>query len=186
MSADQWRWARTVAAAELAVPLPQRWAHSQGVARRAGDLAAVLGRDAGLLASAATLHDVGYAPKLVVTGFHPLDGARYLRDVHDADERLVRLVANHSFALLEADERGLRDALEAEFPLLEDQFLVEALVWCDLTTTPGGEPTTAAARITEIIGRYGEDSLVGRFIGRASPEILAAVARVEAKARGGA
>lgn len=159
--------------------LPQRWAHSEGVARRAAKLAAVLGNDGDLLASAAILHDVGYAPKLAVTGFHPLDGARYLRDVHDADQRLVRLVANHSFALLEADEHGLRDALEAEFPLLEDHFLVEALVWCDMTTTPGGEATTAAERIIEITGRYGAGSVVGRFIARASPEIFAAVTRVE-------
>lgn len=54
--------------------------------------------DAGLLLAAATLHDVGYAPRLAATGFHPLDGARFLRDEHGAEERLVRLVANHSFA----------------------------------------------------------------------------------------
>jgi HD domain len=159
------------------------------VARRAAELATVLGDDADLLAAAAVLHDVGYAPRLALTGFHPLDGARYLRDVHDADERLQRLVANHSFALVEAEDRGLRDVLETEFPLLEAQFLVDVLVWCDMTTTPDGEPTTAGERITEIASRYGEDSLVGRFIRRASPEIFAAVARVEsavvAQASGG-
>ena len=179
MSSDLRRWAYGVAETELAVPLPQRWAHSQGVARRAAELAAVVGDNADLLAAAAILHDVGYAPRLAATGFHPLDGARYLRDVHDADQRLVRLVANHSFAVLEAGERGLPDALESEFPLLEDQFLVDALVWCDMTTTPEGEPTTTAERITEITSRYGAGSVVGRFIARASPEILAAVARVE-------
>ena len=31
------------------------------------------------LVAAAWLHDIGYAPELVETGFHPLDGARYLR-----------------------------------------------------------------------------------------------------------
>lgn len=179
MSPDLCSWARTVAEAELAGRLPRRWAHSQGVARRATELAAVLGDRADLLAAAAILHDVGYAPRLAVTGFHPLDGARYLREVHDAGQQLVRLVANHSFALLEADERGLRKVLEAEFPLPKEQFLVDALAWCDVTTTPGGEPTTAAQRITEITSRYGEDSVVGRFIARASPEIFAAVARVE-------
>jgi hypothetical protein len=116
----------------------------------------------------------------VVTGFHPLDGARFLRDVHNADDRLVRLVANHSFALLEAEERGLRDVLAAEFPLLADQRLVDALVWCDMTTTPDGHPTTTQDRVVEILRRYGTDSVVGRFIRRASPEIFAAVARVEA------
>lgn len=81
--------------------------------------------------SAAVLHDVGYAPRLAATGFHPLDGAPFLRDEHGADERLVWLVANHSFALLEAEERGLRKVLEREFPLLDEPLLVDALVYCD-------------------------------------------------------
>ncbi len=181
MSGSMVEWARSVAEAELSGPLPRRWAHSQGVARRAADLAPVLSDDLELLVSAAVLHDVGYAPSLAVTGFHPLDGARFLRDIHETDDKLVRLVANHSFALLEAEERGLREALGTEFPLLDDQRLVDALVWCDMTTTPDGEATTAEARLAEIESRYGTDSLVGRFIRRASSEILAAVARVEAE-----
>lgn len=180
MNGARSKWARQVAGAELSDPLPRRWAHSQGVGRRAAELAGALGDDADLLVSAAVLHDVGYAPRLAVTGFHPLDGARFLRDVHGADERLVRLVANHSLALLEAEERGLRDVLEAEFPLLDDHQLVDALVYCDMTTTPDGELTAAEDRLAEITGRYGADSVVGRFIRRASPEILAAVERVEA------
>ncbi|GAA2129174.1 HDIG domain-containing protein [Kitasatospora kazusensis] len=173
-------WAWQVAAAELSVALPRRWTHSQGVTARAADLAHMLGKNADMLRASAVLHDVGYAPRLAFTGLHPLDGARFLRDVHGADERLVRLVANHSFALLEAEERGLRDVLEAEFPLPEDQLLVDALVYCDMTTTPNGALTTAEERVAEIVGRYGADSVVGRFIRRASPEIFAAVARVEA------
>ncbi|WP_405890895.1 HD domain-containing protein [Streptomyces sp. NBC_00133] len=173
-------WARRVAEAELSGPLPRRWAHSEGVAQRAAALARVLGDDADLLVSAAVLHDVGYAPRLAATGFHPLDGARFLRDEHRADERLVRLVANHSFALLEAEERALVEVLEAEFPLLEEPRLVDALVYCDMTTTPDGERTTAEERVAEIVGRYGAESVVGRFIRRASPEIFTAVERVEA------
>ncbi|WP_431681207.1 HD domain-containing protein [Kitasatospora sp. KL5] len=173
-------WARAVAEEELASTLPRRWVHSCGVAHRAGDLATLLGDDADLLSAAAVLHDVGYAPRLARTGFHPLDGARFLRDEHGGDSRLVRLVANHSFALLEAEERGLRAVLETEFPLLEDQQLVDALVWCDMTTTPDGEPTSAGERVAEIVSRYGAESVVGRFIRRAAPEIFAAVERVEA------
>ncbi|SCG11123.1 HD domain-containing protein [Streptomyces sp. MnatMP-M27] len=63
-------------------------------------LAPLVGANAEVLESAAVLHDIGYAPPLVNTGFHPLDGARYLRDTHAADERIVRLVANHTYALL--------------------------------------------------------------------------------------
>src|SRR5690349_13818372 len=102
-------WARRIAEAELGEALPRRWAHSQGVTARAGGMGQLLGKDATLLAAAAVLHDVGYTPRLAITGFHPLDGARFLRDEHGAGERLTRLVANHSFALLEAEERGLRE-----------------------------------------------------------------------------
>ena len=179
MSQELRTWAHAVAEEELALSLPQRWTHSQGVARRATRLASMVGSDAVLLASAAVLHDVGYAPRLAVTGFHPLDGASFLRDVHHADDRLVRLVANHSFALLEAEERGLREVLETDFPPLEDQFLMDALVWCDMTTTLGGQQTTARERVAEIVNRYGTASVVTGFIRRASPEIFAAVARVE-------
>ncbi|MFB7133852.1 HD domain-containing protein [Streptomyces sp. NPDC056237] len=174
------KWATQVAEAELSSTLPRRWAHTQGVAKRAVEVSQVLGQDAGLLIAAATLHDVGYAPRLATTGFHPLDGARFLREEHGADERLVRLVANHSFALLEAEERGLREELADEFPLLEEPLLVDALVYCDMTTTPDGGRTTVEERVVEILGRYGGDSVVGRFIRRAAPEIFGAVGRVEA------
>ncbi|TXR96081.1 HD domain-containing protein [Streptomyces sp. col6] len=180
MSGSMVGWATQVAEAELGAALPRRWAHTQGVARRAAGLGHMLGEDADLLVAAATLHDVGYAPRLAATGFHPLDGARFLRDVHGADERLARLVANHSFGWMEAEERGLREELEAEFPLLDGPLLVDALVYCDMTTTPDGESTTAQERVAEITDRYGADSLVGRFIRRASPEIFAAVGRVGA------
>ncbi|MER5822569.1 HD domain-containing protein [Streptomyces mirabilis] len=174
-------WAHDLAKSLLAEPLPRRWSHSQGVAAKAGVLAEILCADAELLWSAAMLHDIGYAPALAVTGFHPLDGARYLRDQTAADERLVRLVANHSCAVLEAEERGLREQLEDEFPLLDHPALVDALAYCDMTTTPDGEPTTVDARLAEILGRYGLDSIVGRFIRRAEPELCAAVHRVEVR-----
>ncbi|MDV9188421.1 HD domain-containing protein [Streptomyces sp. SR27] len=171
---------RRVAEAELGDALPRRWAHSQGVAVQAAEVGRILGKDAALMVAAGILHDVGYAPRLAVTGFHPLDGARFLRDEHGADERLTRLVANHSFALLEAEERGLREELASEFPLLEEPLLVDALVYCDMTTTPDGGRTTVEDRVVEILGRYGDDSIVGRFIRRAAPEIFGAVGRVEA------
>src|SRR5580704_11248806 len=76
----------------------RRWAHVQGVAARARRLASVLGAEAGLLEAAAWLHDIGYIPDLAVTGLHALDGARYLRDAHQADARLCGLVAHHSYA----------------------------------------------------------------------------------------
>ncbi|PGH49745.1 HD domain-containing protein [Streptomyces sp. Ru87] len=172
-------WAGRIAEAELGEALPRRWAHSQGVAARATGIGRLLGKDADLLTAAAVLHDVGYAPRLAITGFHPLDGARFLRDEHGTDARLTRPVANHSFALLEAEERGLREELATEFPLLDDPLLVDALVYCDMTTTPDGGRTTARERVVEIVSRYGGDSLVGRFIRRAAPEIFSSVERIE-------
>ncbi|AUY54501.1 HD domain-containing protein [Streptomyces sp. CB01881] len=174
---DSTVWAYELAESLLSTDLPRRWVHSKGVAGKARSLATILGPDAELLESAAVLHDIGYSPRLTDTGFHPLDGARFLR-AENVDERVVRLVAHHSCALLEAEERGLRAELEGEFPL-EEPHLVDALIYCDMTTTPDGIPTTTPDRISEIVGRYGPDSIVGRFIRRAEPEIDAAARRVE-------
>ncbi|WP_199826264.1 HD domain-containing protein [Streptomyces sp. SBT349] len=169
-------WAYPLAESLLAAPLPRRWAHCRGVAERARTLAPILSEDAELLEAAAVLHDIGYSPELVDTGLHPLDGARYLRKV-GADERVVRLVAHHSCACMEAEARGLLGALDGEFPH-EPPELDDALCYCDMSTTPDGTPTNPVDRINEICGRYGDDSLIGTFIRRAEPEILAATARV--------
>jgi hypothetical protein len=70
-------------------PLPRRWAHVQAWLR--GDAAwRLFSADADLLEVAAWLHDIGYAPGLVITGLHALDGARYLRDAQHADAMLCR------------------------------------------------------------------------------------------------
>ncbi|MGW4878911.1 HD domain-containing protein [Streptomyces sp. NPDC004262] len=171
-------WAYSLSESLLSDPLPRRWAHSLGVAKRARSLSLILGDDAELLEAAAVLHDIGYSPAIAVTGFHPLDGARFLRDQERADGRVVRLVAHHSCALLEAEERGLRQELEIEFEL-ERPDLVDALLFCDMTTTPDGTQTTPTERLDEIVQRYGSDTIVGRFIQRAAPEIHAAADRVE-------
>ncbi|MEV6485124.1 HD domain-containing protein [Streptomyces sp. NPDC051576] len=171
------KWAYSLAESLLAEPLPRRWKHCLGVAERARSIALILGEDAELLEATAVLHDIGYAPDLATTGFHPLDGARYLRDVVNADERVVHLVAHHSCAWMEAEARGLRAELEGEFPR-ESAHLNEALCYCDMNTTPDGTPTNPVDRVNEIAGRYGPDSLIGTFIRRAEPEILASTSRV--------
>src|ERR1035441_6138524 len=116
----------------------RRWAHVQGVAARARSLAPAVGADAGLLEAAAWLHDIGYLPDLAGTGLHGLDGARYLRDIEHAGSLLCRLVAHHSCAVLEAEERGLADAMTREFPP-PPQHLADALTFSDMTTSPDGE-----------------------------------------------
>lgn len=167
-----------LAEALLSEPLPRRWSHSLGVAERARSLRPILGEDAALMEAAAVLHDIGYSPSIASTGFHPLDGARFLRDQEGMDDRVVRLVAHHSCALLEAEERGFRRELEGEFAM-ERPELVDAMLFSDMRTTPDGGPTASDARVAEIVERYGPDTVVGRFIQRAAPEIHAAVRRVE-------
>ncbi|OUC98900.1 phosphohydrolase [Streptosporangium minutum] len=181
----QAEWARDLARHLLAEPLPRRWAHTQGVAARAESLAPILGEESDLLTAAAWLHDIGYAPELVDTGFHPLDGARYLRDVHQADDKLVRLVAHHSCAIYEATERGLLEALNAEFDQ-ERPELVEALTYCDMTTSPDGIPLDVDVRLAEIHSRYGPEHLVSRSIANATPCITSAVRAVQAALADGA
>jgi putative nucleotidyltransferase with HDIG domain len=168
-------WAFDLAQEKLKV-LPSRWAHVQGVARQARTLQAVLGPDFDLLEAAAILHDVGYAPDLTVTGFHPLDGAVYLAEI-GAPARLVNLVAHHSYALLEAQLRGLTDEMVGFSD--ERGPVRDALWYCDQTTSPFGETVTPQARIAEIRQRYGSGHIVSRFIIDASPELLAAVQRTE-------
>src|SRR5580658_7927283 len=134
--------------------LPKRWAHVQGVAARARSLAPAFGADADLLEAAAWLHDIGYAPGLAQTGLHSLDGARYLRDVQHADPVLCRLVAHHSCAVIEADERGLADLLRREFAPAPRP-LADALTFCDMTTSPDGQQVHVTRRLAEIHHRYG-------------------------------
>jgi predicted hydrolase (HD superfamily) len=169
-------WAEGLARKLLEHPLPRRWAHVQGVAARARSIAIAFGADAGLLEAAAWLHDIGYSPELAKTGFHPLDGARYLRDAEQADPLLCRLVANHSCAILEASERGLADELSSEFPPA-DLVLNDALAYCDLTTTPDGFAVSVQDRISEIAERYGPEDIVTRFIRKAEPHLISSVAR---------
>jgi len=164
----------------LAVALPNRWRHTQAVAGKA----ALWGRallpeaEAALLASAGWLHDVGYAPVLCQTGFHPLDGARWLLE-NGASPRLAALVAHHSCSAFEADLRGLSGAL-ASFPR-EETLLADLLTLADMTTGPLGEPLTVDARLADIKDRYGPDHLVTRFISRAEGDLRAAAQRAGAR-----
>ena len=89
MSGDE---AAELARTMLAEALPRRWRHVRSVARRARWVAKELSLSDDLVA-AAWLHDIGYAPELVETGFHPLDGARYLRR-QGVDAQVVSLVAH--------------------------------------------------------------------------------------------
>jgi predicted hydrolase (HD superfamily) len=170
--------ARRTAERLLADALPIRWSHVSAVSAKAERIAPILSEaDRSALVAAAWLHDIGYAPELVDTGFHPLDGARWLRNA-GADPGVARLVANHSFALVEAELRGLSAALATEFPAAHSN-VADMLVYCDLTTGPDGRTLDVEERLADIRARYGRQSLVGRFVACAEHDLIATVRRVE-------
>jgi hypothetical protein len=173
-------WA-TAQAERLIAPLGDRWTHVQAVADKARRVAAVLpAEDADLLAAAALVHDVGYAPSLNRLGFHAVDGARFLRA--QGQERLARLVAHHSRAQFEAQERGLVEELAA-FPV-EDGPVMDALTFADMTTGPAGQPMTLDERIEEVQRRYPPADPVHRAIVHARPELQAAINRTRQRLDG--
>ncbi|MQM28305.1 HD domain-containing protein [Glycomyces albidus] len=158
--------ARALAERELSESLPRRWRHVTAVAAKAERLAPLLPAecDRHALVAAAVLHDVGYAPSVAETGFHPLDGARWLRSI-EFDGRVAALVAHHTNAVVEAELRGLDAVLLAEFDQ-EDSPVTDLLWFCDLTTGPDGQEFSGHERIEEIRQRYEPGSVVRQFIDR--------------------
>ncbi|MCG5462983.1 HD domain-containing protein [Micromonospora sp. MED01] len=170
--------AARLAEQHLATALPRRWQHVRSVAAKAQKLSPLVGQDAETLVAAAWLHDVGYAPEIVATGFHSLDGARWLLRHGAADRRLAGLIAHHSCASYEADERGLGQVLRSEFPQ-EESPTSDALWYADMTTGPDGQDLAVGERLAEIRRRYGPDSIVTRFWQKAEPALLEAVSRTQ-------
>jgi hypothetical protein len=162
----------------------ERWRHTIGVARRAEELAdTVDGFDgaAEILISAAWLHDIGYSPAVHDTGFHPLDGARYL-DRHHWPTRLSALVAHHSGACFVAAERGLTAALESYPP--EESAVSDALTYADQTVGPAGRRMTLQERVTDMLDRHGPDSPNARVHHLRWPYLLDVADRVEQRLSG--
>ena len=179
-------WAKETAGSILDVPQfrGRRWKHVQAVGAKAALIADALAREDGeLLIASAWLHDIGYAEPLQVTGFHPLDGARYLVAC-DVDVRVSRLVANHSGAVAEAALRGLTTEL-VDFPD-EPGPMRDALWACDMTTSPVGESVSFDERRREIIERYRKEHTVSQSINSQAGHIRGAIERTRdlASARG--
>lgn len=165
-------------ARDLLVGVGSRLAHSMAVAAQAELIAHVVDDPwSSALVDAAWLHDVGYAPALVSTGFHPLDGARWLRAGCWPD-LVCRLVAWHTRAGKEAELRGLLPGLQAEFepPASMAQ---AALAWADLTSSPTGERCTVEDRISEVLARYPAGSVVHQATTLNRAELLNAVRQID-------
>lgn len=167
--------ARSLAERQL-VEVPRRWAHVQGVAATAAKIAPILDPvHADEIVAAAWLHDVGYAPDLAKTGFHPVDGARFAREAGMPD-LVVRLIAFHTGAEFEARQRGLLAELEEFTPPPTE--ILDVVTFADMTTSPTGEPIDAADRVAEILTRYEPNTPVYDAVSASAPELLTAVDRV--------
>ncbi|PPK97204.1 HD superfamily phosphodiesterase [Kineococcus xinjiangensis] len=166
-------WAASEAGRLLA-DLPDRWRHTQETAVHAWWASVGLPRpEQQLLVAAAYLHDIGYAPEVVDSGFHPLDGARYL--LRQGHPELAALVAHHSGAAVEARHRGLAAEL-AQFAL-PGGAVADALTYSDITTGPRGETVEPGPRLREIVRRHGAGSIVARSRLEARVDLFAAVVR---------
>ncbi|GAA3391133.1 HD domain-containing protein [Cryptosporangium minutisporangium] len=161
----------------LLPPSTERWHHTVGVAAGALRLAdTVSPSDRELLVAAAWLHDIGYAEEVRDTGFHPLDGARYL-DRLGWPHRLSSLVAHHSGARFVAEARGLA-AQMAEYPV-EVSPVSDALTYADQTVGPYGRSFTVEQRIAEVLRRHGAGSPQARAHRARAPYLLGVASRVE-------
>ena len=127
--------------------------------------------------AAAYLHDVGYSALVRSSGFHPLDGARYLR-LLGAPPRLAALVAHHSEARLVARACNLLPAL-AEFRR-ERTLVSDALTYADMTAGPTGIRMSPQDRFADIALRHlNEGPRVRSARSSRVPLLLAAVDRVD-------
>jgi hypothetical protein len=166
-------------AGEYVAPLGRRWQHVRAVASKAARVATTFSsNDAGVLVAAAWLHDIGYAGDLALSGFHPLDGGRFVR-ARGVEDRVALLVANHSGARVEAELRGI-EGYAAEFPFIDDA-LDAALTYCDLTTGPDGLEMSLHRRVAEISDRYGRDHVTARAVTACVWEFERMVAETEAR-----
>ncbi len=168
-------WAREQAISLLS-PLGDRWLHVQGVVAKAKELSRLLKDADGLsLLVAAYLHDIAYAPSLVITGFHPIDGAKYIEPF--VGERVAGLVAHHTQSHFEAAFRGLTREL-ATFPD-EKTIISDALAYCDVLTDSKGNTVSLRQRREGVIARYGPDHIVAQSFLRAYPYLCLSVARIQ-------
>jgi hypothetical protein len=159
------KWAKEQASL-LLEPLGNRWLHVQGVVERAYSIRRLFNdSEQAYLIASAYLHDIGYAPSLKRTGFHPIDGAYYLE--LEGQDRLASLVAYHSESQFEASIRNLLP--ELVFFEREHSLLANALTYCDMTTNSIGQLVSIDDRLNDIFKRYDNEHVVSIAIHKAMP-----------------
>ncbi|KUF10816.1 HD domain-containing protein [Pseudoponticoccus marisrubri] len=127
----------------------------------------------GRLVLAAAYHDIGYAPSLVVTGFHPVDGALVARR-DGLDTEIVDAVLHHSGARALA-QRSRPDLVAHYGPVcrMMDTALSRALTFCDLRSGPRGERLSQSERLAEIAVRHAGNAALLAAMEEARPDFMA-------------
>lgn len=112
---------------------------------------------------AVELHDIGYSPKCVSTGFHPLDGALYLAATSQYSDTQLYAILMHS----NADDlvKYQSETTQALFHYVlktinKDKSILELVTLADGITDGKGNLVTPLERIADISERYGEDNHV--------------------------
>lgn len=108
----------------------------------------------GRLILAASYHDIGYAESLIVTGYHPIDGALVARG-DGLDPEITDAVLHHSGARAMAQQS--RPELMCYYGRdcrMMHTTLSRALTFCDTHSGPRGELFTLTERLDEIRIRH--------------------------------
>jgi hypothetical protein len=127
-----------------------------------------------------------HAEPLQRSGFHPLDGARFLQQ-QGWPPLVVGLVAQHSGARFVADVRGLSaELLEFDGERFVAGALADAVTYADQTTGPDGRAVDIEPRMADMLRRHGPDSPNARCHQVRAPALRSAVAATEDWLRGSA
>jgi hypothetical protein len=129
------------------------------------------------------LHDVGYAHPS--SGFHPLDGARFLAD-RGFSVLVCHLVAHHSASPIEAQLRGISLEEYSKYTIGDPEVAVaeRILTWADMTTGPDGSSVSLGERLEEARERYGPDHVVTAALWEAEPVLREACQWVAGSMKG--
>ena len=124
----------------------------------------------GLGRCAALLHDVGYLETLQDTGFHPIDGARFLQSIGAPD--LAAFIICHSHAAEYARLANLPSIPISLHPI------ASVITFWDVRVAPGGKILSYEQRLEDIRNRHGEESLTWKAHMKAMDRIQASEDRL--------
>ena len=164
-----------VLAHELLAEDPRRLHHVAGAARIARFVSRRLRMpQPEYLVSAAWIHDIGYAEPARRTGFHPVDGARYLEE-RGWPPLVVSLVAHHSHAHVTAPYYGADDELASITP--PDPMAADVITFADVTSGVDGHGATLEERLADLRERQARNLRVPAEARERRYELLAASVR---------